>query len=62
MPAIVTKLNRAKRYRASTRSFQKTLRWMKKRAHRLDRRKAKQALKQGKEYHSVPRLTAWDIT
>jgi hypothetical protein len=61
MAAVVTKLNQAKRYRCSTPKFHHTLRWLKRRAHRLDRRKAKQSLKEGKEYYSVPRLTGWDI-
>ncbi len=61
MAAVVAKLNRAKRYRCSTTKFHNTLRWLKKSAHRIDRRKAREALKQGKEYHSVPRLTGWDV-
>ena len=61
MTAVVTKLNRAKRLRCSTRKFHNTLRWLKKSAHRKDRRKAREALKQGREYYSVPRLTGWDL-
>ncbi len=61
MAGIVTKLNRAKRLRCSNSKFRRTLRWYKKSAHRVDRRKAREALKQGQEYHSIPRLTSWDI-
>lgn len=59
--AIVTKLNAAKRYRCSTRSFRKTLRWMKASAHRAYRRAARQAMKAGREVNEKPRLTGWDI-
>lgn len=61
MPSLVTKLNKAKRYRASTGKFHNTLRWLKKSAHRVDRRKAREAIKLGEEYHTTPRLTGRDI-
>ncbi|HQU38149.1 MAG TPA: hypothetical protein PLR65_16315 [Anaerolineales bacterium] len=59
--AIVTKLNKAKRHRCHTRSFRKTLRWMKSSAHRKYRRSAKQAIKTGQEIDEKPRLTSWDV-
>ncbi|WP_200255089.1 hypothetical protein [Thiococcus pfennigii] len=59
--AIVTKLNRAKRYRCSTRSLRETLRWMKAHAHRAYRRAARQAIRAGREINEKPRLTEWDI-
>lgn len=61
MASVVTKLRRAKQMRCKTRKFQNTLRWLKKRAYRIDRRKSREALKQDKEYISIPRLTEWDI-
>jgi len=59
--AIVTKLDKAKRLRCHTRSFRKTLRWMKDRAHRTYRRASKQAVKTEREIEEKPRLTSWDI-
>lgn len=61
MAAIVTKINQAKRYRCSNKKFRRTLRWLKRSAHRVDRRKAREAMKRGEDYHSTPRLTGWDI-
>jgi hypothetical protein len=59
--AIVTRLDTAKRYRCSTNSFRKTLRWMKAHAHRTYRRAARQAIQAGREVNEKPRLTGWDI-
>jgi hypothetical protein len=59
--AIVTKLNKAKKYRCKTRSFRKTLRWMKAAAHRAHRRAEKQAIKTGRDVNEQPRLTDWDL-
>ncbi len=39
--ATVTKINKAKRPRCHTRSFRKTLRWMKECAHRMYRHASK---------------------
>lgn len=58
---IITKLNKDKNYRCKTRSFRKTLRWMKASAHRAYRRAAKQAVKSGRDVNEKPRLTGWDI-
>jgi len=57
----VTKLNKAKRLRCRTRSFRKTLRWMKEHAHRSYRRATKQAVKKGQEIDEKPKLTSWDV-
>jgi len=59
--ANVTKLNQAKRLRCRTRSFRKTLRWMKELAHRSYRRASKQAVKTEQEIDESPRLTSWDV-
>ena len=59
--AIVTKLNKAKKYRCDTRSFRKTLRLMKIKAHRAYRRAEKQAVKAGRDVNEKPRLTGRDI-
>ncbi|MBM3179184.1 MAG: hypothetical protein FJZ86_02400 [Chloroflexi bacterium] len=59
--AIVTKLDKAKRHRGRTRSFRKTLQWMKSSAHRSYRRASKQAIRTGQEIDEKPRLTSWDI-
>jgi hypothetical protein len=57
----VTQINKAKKLRRHTRSFRKTLRWMKERAHRSYRRASKQAVKTGQEIDEKPRLSSWDI-
>ena len=54
----VTKLNKARRLRCRTRSFRKTLRWMKELAHRSYRRASKQAVKTEQEIDESPRLTS----
>lgn len=59
--AIITKLNKGKRVRCKTRSFRKTLAWLKSYAHRSYRRAAKQAVKSGRDVNEKPRLTGWDI-
>lgn len=59
--AIITKLNKAKKYRCKTRSFRQTLRWLKARAQRLYRRQAKQAVRAMRDVNEMPRLTDWDI-
>jgi hypothetical protein len=59
--ANITKLSKAKILRCNTRSFRKTLRWMKAHAHRSYRRAAKQAVRTGREINEKPRLTDWDI-
>jgi hypothetical protein len=59
--ANVTKLNKAKRLRCRTRSFRKTLRWIKEHAHRSYRRDSGQAVKTGRGIEEKPRLTSWDI-
>jgi len=55
--ANITKLSKAKKMCCNTRSFRKTLKWVKSHAHRSYRHAAKQAIKTGRE----PRLTDWDI-
>jgi len=57
----LTKLNKAKRKRLPTRSFQCTLRWEKKAAQRAYRRAARQAISVGREVNEKPRLTDRDI-
>ena len=57
----VTKLSKAKSLRCNTRSFRKTLKWMKSHAHRTYRRAAKQAIRSGREVNEKPRLTDWNI-
>ncbi len=59
--AIVTKLNRAKRFRYPGRGLAKELAWFKAHAHRADRRACRQALRAGQDYQTRPRLTSWDI-
>lgn len=59
--ATITELTKAKSYHRKTRSFRKTLRWMKAHAHRSYRRAAKQAIEAGCEINEKPRLTDWDI-
>lgn len=59
--ANVTKLSKAKNLRCKTRSFRKTLKWVKSHAHRSYRHAAKQAIKTGREINEKPRLTDWDI-
>ena len=56
--ANVTKLNKAKRLRCRTRSFRKTLRWVKEHAHRSYRRDSRQALKTGRGIDESLRLTS----
>lgn len=59
--AVVTKINRAKKWRCKTRSFQKTIKWLKTHAHRAYRHNAKINVRLGMDVNEKPRLTAWDI-
>jgi hypothetical protein len=56
--SIVARLRRAKRIVNIKR---KTLRYLKRLAHKTYRRAAKIAIRQDKEINEKPRLTGWDI-
>ena len=61
--AVVTRAaSRVRKCRCQTKSFQRTLAQLKAAAHRLDRRRAREALRRGEEVIvERPLLTDWDI-
>jgi hypothetical protein len=61
MSLVIRAVRKAKQYRCHTGRFATEMRKRKQYAHRLERHRVKQAIRQGKEYVPKPLLTDWDI-